>query len=433
MRHCSFLRVGIWLCFFMAALAHASDGNDKNDSNAYVFLQSDQLAVVKQQLRQKRALPQTQLAYQQLLRTADKSLKIPDASVTQKLSISPGRDRHDYLSLAIYWWPDPKKKDGLPWIRRDGHVNPATKDEHTDLIRLDGFTERLQVLALAWYFSDRQEYADKAISMIRTWFIHPETRMNPNLDYAQAIPGLTQGRGAGVLDGRYFSTRVVDSLILLSKSPGWRPDDEQQVRTWMSDYLNWLLASRNGKQEAMAKNNHGSWYAVQVAGIAWYLHMPEKVKAMIALQRQKFDHQLAVDGSQPEEMQRTRSFHYSCFNLQAASLMAHLASKMGDNLWLYRTPNGSSLLTALDFMAPYLDEAKPWPRETLDRSSSRLLPLLLQAEQATGSRRYRQRMLDTGYGALLAGDNVSDALQNVSTDTRRDIWLLNPATLTGAP
>ncbi|NKI76134.1 alginate lyase family protein [Dickeya sp. CFBP 2040] len=406
----------------------------RSDNFAYVFLQMDKLIQVKQQLRTQTAPPQMQLAYQQLLQAADNAMKKADLAVTQKLSIPPGGNRHDYLSLAAYWWPDPRKKDGLPWVRHDGKVNPATKGEQTDAIRLTTFTDRVRVLALAWYFSDRPEYAGKAISMIRTWFLAPETRMNPNLNYAQAIPGRNDGRGAGVLDGRFFATRIVDALVMLRQAPGWGVSDEQQMRQWMTEYLHWLLTSPNGRQEATAKNNHGSWYAVQVAGIAAYLGQLETVKAMVALQRQKLDHQLAVDGSQPEELARTRSFHYSGFNLQAVSLMATVAGMYGDNLWRYRTSQGSSLLSALDFMASYLDESRPWPYKAMGRErreSSSLIPLMLQAERAIGASRYQVVIRQAGFAPLLNGVSEGKTGVNISVDTRRSIWLLSPPASAG--
>lgn len=218
---------------------------------------------------------------------------------------------------------------------------------------------------------------------------------------------------------------------MLRQAPGWSVSDEQQMRQWMTDYLHWLLTSHNGKQEAAAKNNHGSWYTVQVAGIAAYLGQPETVKAMAALQRHKLDHQLAADGSQPEELARTRSFHYSGFNLQAVSMMAAVAGKYGDNLWLYRTPNGSSLLSALDFMAPYLDESRPWSYKTMGREGSPLIPLMMQAEQAIGSPCYQAAIRQAGFAPLLTGASEGKKDAEVSVDTRRRIWLLSPPSSTG--
>ncbi|MGM3174010.1 alginate lyase family protein [Dickeya lacustris] len=420
MRHVFILLISLLLCWSSAGWGA---GEPQNDNSSYVFLQREALVEARDQLQQHRALPQTELAYRELLHAADRALKSPVMSVTQKLSIPPSGDRHDYLSLAAYWWPDPHQKEGVPWIRRDGEVNPATKNEQTDAVRLATFTQRVWVLSLAWYFSGKPEYANKAITLIRAWFISPETRMNPNLNYAQAITGRNSGRGAGVLDGRYFATRMVDALLILRQSPGWRHEDEQSLRQWMTDYLSWLQNSPSGKQESTAKNNHGSWYAVQVAGIAAYLGKPETVNAMIALARKKLAHQLSADGSQPEELARTRSFHYSLFNLQAASLMAMLAERDGEDLWQALTPQGSSLLAALDFMAPYLDVHRPWPYKTMGREGAALIPLMLQAERATGSLRYQAILHQAGFMPFLRGE--WDGAPDPGADVRRESWLLS--------
>ncbi|MGL9751066.1 MAG: alginate lyase family protein [Symbiopectobacterium sp.] len=129
----------------------------------------------------------------------------------------------------------------------------------------------------------------------------------------------------------------------------------------MTSYLGWLQTSKLAKWESEAKNNHGSWYAAQVTGIAWYLDKKDVVSAMAALQRTKLNHQIQDDGAQPEELSRTRSFHYSYFNLQAITNMAILADKVGEDLWRYRTPQGSGIANAFNFLASYLDKDNRWP------------------------------------------------------------------------
>src|SRR5262245_17435085 len=62
-----------------------------------------------------------QLALAALLADARKALATKPISVTQKSALlPPTNDKHDYFSLSPYWWPDPSKPDGLPYIRRDG-------------------------------------------------------------------------------------------------------------------------------------------------------------------------------------------------------------------------------------------------------------------------------------------------------------------------
>lgn len=386
----------------------------------YAFLNEDALALNKTRLQQHQAPALTQQAWQALQREADQAMKAPLMSVTDKGLVPPGGSKHDYLSLSAYWWPDAGAPGGLPWVRRDGQINPASKNNDSDGVRLAAFTARVQVLTLAWYFSGDDRYASRAIALIRHWFIDPATRMNPNLNYAQGVPGRADGRRSGVLDGRYLATRVVDSLLILRNAPGWRQEDERQMQRWMSDYLHWLQTSRLGKSEARAENNHGSWYNVQVAGIAWYLGRPGVISDMLQQARNRMNDQFAADGSQPKELARTRSFHYSWFNLQALTALATVARHSGaGDLWAYRTPQQASLLRALDFMAPYSDSGKTWPYPSLDHLGVRLIPLLSQADNQRNSDRYqttiRKISWDRPAGAKARG---------ATADALRDTWLL---------
>lgn len=423
----------LWAIGGVAMQAQAQVQVQERSSDPYAFLQQSVLVAVKQQLQQGAEKPQTRLAYTELIAQAEKALDKPNPSVTEKGMMPPSGSKHDYMSLSVYWWPDSSKSNGLPWVRRDGVINPVSKSDDIDGVRLEDFTEQVYVLTLAWYFSDNAAYADKAVSLIRTWFLNPETRMNPNLDFAQGVPGIAPGRGAGVLDGRYFSTRIVDSLIMLRDYKGWKKEDDEQMREWMTSYLNWLQTSKLAKRESEAKNNHGSWYAVQVAGIAWYLDKKDIVSAMAALQRTKLNHQIQDDGAQPEELSRTRSFHYSYFNLQAITNMAILADKVGEDLWRYRTPQGSGIANAFNFLAPYLDKDNRWPYKSFDQKNARLIPLMLKVDEAKGNTRYRNRIEKAGFATFLSGmsGDKQDVGGEIGQETRRDVWLLS--SLASAP
>ncbi|WP_405422697.1 alginate lyase family protein [Pantoea stewartii] len=359
-------------------------------ADTLIFLSTKALLTTRQAIQNQQVSPRTQQAWQQLKQQADKALKQPDPSVMDKGLVPPSGSRHDYLSLSAYWWPDARQKTGLPWSRRDGEVNPDTKNNQTDGLRFARFSADVQALTLAWFFSGDVRYASKAQSMIRHWFIDPASRMNPNLNFAQGVPGISTGRHDGVLDGRYFATRIVDALILLRQSPGWRAGDEAALQRWFHDYLTWLQTSKLARQERHAANNHGSWYCVQVVGIAAYLHNDAVMRDMMALAKTKIGGQIARDGTQPLELARTRSFHYSFFNLQALTAIAALSSQRGeDDLWHYSDKQGGSLLAALDYMAPFSDSARRWPWKTRDRNSGRVIPLLMLADNALGSARYQ--------------------------------------------
>lgn len=51
--------------------------------------------------------PVLQPAYARLLLDAEATLKVPAEAVTNKKLLPPSKDKHDYMSLAPYWWPDP--------------------------------------------------------------------------------------------------------------------------------------------------------------------------------------------------------------------------------------------------------------------------------------------------------------------------------------
>ncbi|MGH7783765.1 MAG: alginate lyase family protein, partial [Candidatus Binatia bacterium] len=149
-------------------------------------------------------------------RDAKKAMSVGPFSITEKTATPPSGDKHDYMTQAPYFWADPNKKDGLPYIRKDGERNPEIL-KYPDHGLLDKMESSVRALALGYYFTGDEAYAEKAASLLRVFFIEPATKMNPNLEYAQAIPGINTGRGIGLIETRGL-TRVVDSIGLLDTS-----------------------------------------------------------------------------------------------------------------------------------------------------------------------------------------------------------------------
>lgn len=297
-------------------------------------------------------------AYEDMKRDARKALELSRFSVTDKDWAGDSGDRHDYFSLESFWWPDPSKPDGTPYIRRQGEANPAAKDPRfSDSERLRFLTEAVETLSLAWQFLHEEAYAEKAAGLLRAWFLDESTRMNPHLKYARAAPGVFPGQEEGIMEGRHF-IRVMQASLWLRGSPAWTDRDQAALREWFRAYLNWLETSVQGRDESHSDSNHGSWYDTQVAAVALFVGEPEKARDTLNRLRSRWKKQFLPDGGQPFERERPLSLHYSVFNLLAHLNAAQLGKHAGLDLW---GDPASPLETAVDGLMPYLTGRQKWP------------------------------------------------------------------------
>ena len=245
-------------------------------------------------------------------------------TITEKDRLPASGDPHDYFSMAPYFWPDPDTEDGLPYVNRDGLVNPE---------RYGRDREWLQ--EMIWDIKDcaeRYEQGEKeaevdAEALIRCFFLDPKTAMNPNLIHAQAIPGITDGRGIGIIDLNDFPV-LFDSLSVFPER-GWK----EELRVWVRKFLDWFLHSDHGRQECAMENNHGAWYDVIAASMADFLGEEELLHDLLThFIEKRVTKQLVQDGSMPLEMARTKPLAYHIFTLYAWARMATYGEKRGINL-----------------------------------------------------------------------------------------------------
>jgi Alginate lyase len=294
---------------------------------------------------------------------AKKALVLKPVSVMDKTVTPPSGDKHDYMSQAPYWWPDPGKPTGRPYIRKDGVRNPEINgiSDHDNLGRL---TSAVSTLGLAFRLSGREEYAAHAARLVRVWFLDGATRMNPHLRFGQGIPGTNDGRGIGIIETRGLP-EMLDGIHLIDGSTAWTPADDKGLRDWMRDYARWLVESQYGKDEGSNGNNHETWYDVQVAALALYTGQDDLAKRTIERSRERIVRHFEPDGRQPRELERTRSWDYSAFNLTAFFHLAALGERVGVDLWQYRTADGRSLRAGLDYMVPVAAGGRKWTHDQI--------------------------------------------------------------------
>jgi hypothetical protein len=285
-----------------------------------------------------------------ILERAEKLLAEPVVSITDKPSLQHLHDKRTYVSLACYWWPDPNSDDGLPYIRIDGEVNPETRSNASDLPKMIDLAFGVEFLTSAYQISGNEQFAEKAIEQIETWFIQPETAMLPHLYHAQMVKGMNQGRSYGVID-TWWLVRVVESVPVLRESQSWSPELEHQLKKWFTHYLNWLRNSEFGQQEMKSSNNHGTWYDVQIVTYALFTEQKEYAEYHLKeITKPRIARQIGFTGRQKQETRRPRPEHYSIYNLSGWLQLALIAEDLGITLDDHNQFLAGNLKEAVDYL-----------------------------------------------------------------------------------
>lgn len=306
------------------------------------------------------------VAFQELEIKAKDLLQQKDVSVIHKKHVPASGDIHDYTSLSRYFWPDSSKPDGLPYISRDGISNPELKEY--DRETLEKMSQRVRTLTLAWFLGGDKTFADAALKQVYVWFIDDSTKMNPNMNFAQMIPGRNNGKGNpfGVLDG-YSFVQMMDALKLLENYSEFSPNEKKTLEQWFLSYVNWMKTSPQGIEESKAENNHGTTYDTQL--LAYSLYIGDRKTAQNLIDHFAERHilkQIEKDGRQPKELKRTLAFHYSWYNLSHMLDFYTIAANNRLNFEKATAIHGRSFYKALDYLANYIGkDVKQWPYQQI--------------------------------------------------------------------
>lgn len=305
---------------------------------------------------------QLEPALEALIGFAEQAIHEPMRSVTEKPNVPDGGTINDYVSLSPYWWPNPETDDGLPYVRRDGEINPE-RDQY-DMPALDTFGKTVRWLGFAYYFTGDQRYADAAVKRIDHFLLNPQTRMTPRMQFGQFIPGVNNGRKYGIIETLRLRW-VPDAISLLEGADAMTPQIMADTKQWFGDYARWLNSSEFGIAERDGPNNHGTWATAQIAYYAAFAGDTKTVREMAALIPARIDQQIEPDGSQPEELQRTKALDYTEFNLRGLTEIAVLAQDVGIDLWGFEAEDGGSIRQGFAFALPYFAGEKDWPYQQI--------------------------------------------------------------------
>ena len=353
------------LLVFLTANMPAS-GNAKNkfqENNNYLFSAQD-INKVRQLVKANN--PEFLPAANKVKDEANAALQQGPWTVVDKKQTPPSGNKHDYMSIGKYWWPDPQNPNG-PYIRKDGLTNPNTVT--SDKEDMGDMADAVETLALAYYLFGKGKYAQRAVFFLRVWFLNKDTYMSPNMNYGQAIPGRNSGRQYGIIETRKL-IRIIDAIQLLKSSQFLTPSDQAGLKNWFAKYLQWLLNSDFGTKESRNGNNHETSYTLQVISFSLFVGKPDIAEKQIEKHfKQRIIRMIEPDGRQPRELARTKALHYSMMNLSMIIEIAEIARKMGIKLYSYETQDGRSIRKALDFLYPFVSGQRKWPYQQIVKSA----------------------------------------------------------------
>ncbi len=307
----------------------------------------------------KTAIDVAAIDHDRILQAAEQALAVEPITITKyRAKLSEGGP-NDFYSNGDYWWPNPDTTNGLPYVKRDGESNPDNFNRHRECIWQ--LRNAAAALGAAYEITGDDRYVIKAVTLLRVFFLDPGTRMNPNLRYAQAIPGVSTGRGIGIIDTLHL-IEVPRAIEGMEKSPAFPPEVLAGLRQWFHDYVEWMTTSKNGHDEANATNNHAVAFWLQVAVFAQFTGD----EAKLAKCRQRFKEvfvpkQMAADGSFPRELARTKPYGYSIFQLDNLATLCRVLSTTNDDLWSFTLLDGRGMRKAMEFLYPYLADKSKWP------------------------------------------------------------------------
>ncbi|KAI0782105.1 chondroitin AC/alginate lyase [Abortiporus biennis] len=304
-------------------------------------------------------------AQQTIIEWANEVSNMGPWTVMNKSVTPPSGDKHDYMSWAPYWWPDCSKANNqteltpeqiwvtCPYVSRDGQFNPDVRTLINDIGAFGDMSDAILYSSLAWAINGNTSYVDNVAKWIKTWFLDPDTLMNPNLNYAQMERGPTGqvGTHTGILDFKSMA-KIASGILILrgGKASNWPSDVDSGFTAWMKSYIPWLTSAKIALEEKASTNNHGSFYFNQLASLQILVGDTDGAKQTIQdFFSGIYQNQIKANGDQPLESARTHPYHYRAYNIEAMITNARLGAYLGFDAWNVTTADGATIKSAVDY------------------------------------------------------------------------------------
>lgn len=296
--------------------------------------------------------------HDRILKLADQALTLKPPAITDQVATNSAGGLHDFFSQADYEWPNPNTTNGLPYVNRDGESNPNVFSYHRMAMR--DMKDAVSALAAAYALTGDDKYVRKSTELLKVFFLDMKTRMNPNLNFAQAALGKQTGNAYGVIDTLHLAELPM-AVRFLEQSTAFPPEVDRGLKQWFADYSEWITTSTNGVKEMNNANNHSIACYLQLASFAKFTGDERLLESCRERFREVlFPRQMTNDGSFPRELARTKPYGYSIFQADNLATLCVLLSTTNDDFWKIRLPDGRTPRNAVDFIYPYLADKNQW-------------------------------------------------------------------------
>lgn len=387
----------LFITILLAGSAYSKNGlRNKHDKRPLVSVWNyEHMLAVRKSLDKGQST--YRIPYNKLIGEAEQILGERATSVMDKpdYKIANSGDKHDFISVSKYCWPNPNTADGMPWVYIDGVINVENFSKD-DAVRQDKMCNNVAKLCIAYFYSRDNRFAEKAMELARVWFIDPSTRMNPNLIFAQVIPGKDNDMGhpPGIIFGRIY-INVLSGLSLIKCSTAYTKDFEDGIKKWFTEYSNWLTTSKAGITVNKMPNNHSIAYDEQRLASALFVGDDATAREIVTnFFPARVVPQVEPDGRMPRELSRNRALGYSAFNALHLLEMCEMARDIEPTLYKQKTEDGRCIGVSIDFLASYLGktvvEFAPYQQiEDWDKSINEICWIVKWAHQYDRKKNYR--------------------------------------------
>lgn len=269
-----------------------------------------------------------------------------------------GPNKHFYSSISHYAWPDVDNPNG-PYVIKDGQNNPEYAEYDGEA--LDKLAYRLKHLCTAYYITGDKEYKRAVEKQLKVWFWDKKTRMFPNFEYAQVLPGHNNNKGQsyGLAELSRF-TVILESIMLFDYSKGLNRKEKRKLKAWFNAFQEWLLQSRQWHIISKVNDNNiiSSSYLALVEMSLFVGNKRVADKLARDYKEKIIDAQIDDEGKQPAELRRTVGFGYSVGNLEEIIRFCLVMENLGVPLY---KENQDKIDKAIDYLYQFVDNHDAFP------------------------------------------------------------------------